>query len=126
MTTEPADILQALSEVLSRQEDISLAGRGWLTIKQAMIWTGFGRDFLSKQMKEGRLWFQVFNGRGGKPEVRIPKAHLDGQMIRRFPILDIPLVPDENTVEALVNDRPLTRLLPGPKAERPKGPRRLV
>ena len=114
--TDQAAILETVAHLLSLcgsvPERPPLADKGWFTMKEAMAWTGLSRKYLSEKMAEGRLWYQRFGGRG---DIRIPKAHLDEQMARSFPLLDVPL-----TLADLerMPPRPLTRLIPGPKIER--------
>jgi hypothetical protein len=90
--------------------------RGWLTIEEAMRWTSFSRQYLTEKMNTGRLWFQKYGGHGNS-RIRIPKAHLDEQMAKGFPLLDLP---EGDIVRFLMEAPPLSRLIPAPLAPRKK------
>jgi len=101
---------QESSPMLSAKK-VNPADKGWFTIKDAMDWTGLGRDHLRNLMREGKLWYRKVGGRG---DVRIPKAHLDEQMVLGFPALDVTMTLAELERQA---SRPVTRLIPGPKRD---------
>jgi len=95
---------------------VNLADKGWFTMREAMAWTGLGRKYLSEKMSQRRLWYQRLpGGRGGYGSIRIPKAHLDEQIVRGFPVLDMPRSITE--IEHVTHGRPLARLIPGPKVD---------
>jgi len=114
----PPDERVGLGALLTGQNGVRLADKGWFSMREAMAWTGFGRKQLNDMIKQRRLWYQKFPGRGGKGEIRIPRAHLDDQMAKRFPVLDLPRSMTEAAIaDFLVHNRPVTRLIPGPKQE---------
>jgi len=82
-------LFEAISTLPAKK--VNLADKGWFTIKEAMTWSSLSRRFLSGMMAEGRLWHKRFGGRG---DIRIPKAHLDAQIVLGFPVLDMP--PEHN------------------------------
>jgi hypothetical protein len=94
-----------------------LADKGWFTLQEAAVWTGRGRKFLNAMIRERKLWYQRFpgRGRGGGGEIRIPRAHLDDQMARSFPVLDMPM--SILDADSLTHNRPVTRLIPLPKTD---------
>ena len=110
----PPDECAGLGKLFANRKGANLADKGWFTIKEAMAWTGFGRDRLCAMMHQRKLWYQKFPGRGGRMEIRIPHAHLDDQMAKGFPVLDLPL---SITEKEITHNRPVTRLIPGPKLE---------
>lgn len=116
------DELATLDLLSADYKASKLADKGWFTIREASAWSGLGRRFLMEKINEGRLWHQRVSGRGGWGEIRIPRAHLDDQIVKGFPVLDLPT----GAIEAdLVHSRPVTRLIPRPKSDK-KGVTKLI
>jgi len=106
---------------------VNPADKGWLSAKEAGTWIGRSREFIGKMISQRRLWCQRGGGRGGG-EVRIPKVHLDEQMVRGFPVLQIPpraldrLEAERAAAKLLRESRPLRDLIPGPEVDKSKLP----
>ena len=95
----------------------------WLTVKEAADRSRFSVDFLYEKNRQGRLWFSTGEDR---KLARVPRFHLDEQVARRFPLLDMESIDEliERCREKTTND--LRLLIPGRRVDgRKKIPDRL-
>ena len=111
------DLLQRIADTLESQTTeprgpLAADEKGWLTLGQAAAWSSFSIKFIRDQICQGKL---IACGRGR--QLRILKAHLDDQILRKFPMVADPNAPLEAVRQAMEKP-PITRRLT-PPATRP-------
>lgn len=111
--SELARVLGRLADLLEQIPDMAALGRvldglesasgrsegpvlpGWLTVAEAARWARHSKGFIYEKIDQGRLWVA-----GQRHGWRIYRAHLDEQIARGWPRLEMAL-PSETVLQVL-------------------------